>query len=294
MVNLRCCLIFCLFFNSYFASAQSPATSPNLYTIDVAVVNISYIKYSHLLKQDFCQHLPDYKQQQIDRTILEVTLMCMAFNNQGANLAINFIISPNYNRSIWMIKEAKVHTAATSIWSQDIHPDDPVYNTIDVIRKGEFEKGIYVRPEHPLLTLQPQNVDLTTYTGITFKNWVHDWQLILQLSDNKVYDGYLPTLFKMLKNKRADYTLIEFPSNQHLAVRQQGIDLYPVMGVKVAIPDSRKLVIAKNAKDSAEIFSILNQGLKTMRANNEIYRVYADAGFFNQQTKNWRVINSIN
>lgn len=285
------CISYLLLF-SPFASAESPLISPEkTVKLKIAMNQITFDKYPQYTQKNLCNNLPNFDREQIDRSLLELSILCLAFKNQNILLEVDAIPSPSYLRSIWMVKSGHADTAANSIWTQDIEENN-VFSTVDIIRAGEFEKGIYVHEKHPLLKIAPEIIDLSNYIGITVKAWVHDWQVTNSLSNKPVLDVYMPTLFKMLETNRGDFTLIEFPSTPRLYVKQKKITLRPLIGVKVSIPEARKFIFSKKTNNAKEIYNILNKGLQGMRAKGEIIDLFTKAGVFNKKTKNWRILNS--
>ena len=278
-----------------FAVFSSPKKSPDIeatsYLINLAIIQVSYDKYRQYMHQDYCLSPPNSAQEQVDRVLIEVLLMCNSFKYAGYDLKINFIPSPSYMRSLWMLKLGYVHTLATSVWTNDaVSHNQHFYATIDVLQLGEFEKGIYVHEKHELLNKNAASIELSKYTGISLKSWLHDWKVINSLTPT-IIEAYLPSLFKMMASHRADFTLMEFPSQSDLSIQQDNIILKPLEGIKVIIPDSRKLVVSKQSANAEQIFTILNNGLQKMRNNGEIYPLYVESGFINHKTKKWTVLN---
>lgn len=286
------CFSYILLFSSI-VTAEKTITPPlKIIRIKIAINQITYDKYPQYIGKNLCSNLPNFTSEEIDRALLELSIICLAFKNQNVLLEVDATPSPSYLRSIWMVKSGLTDTAANSVWTQDIEDSNNIFSTIDIIRPGEFEKGIYVHESHPLLKVATEEINLSNYVGLTVKSWVHDWQLTNSLTNKKVLDVYLPKLFKMLATHRGDFTLMEFPSTPSLSVEHNEITLKPISGVKVLIPEARKFIFSKKNINAKEIFTILNKGLRDMRTNGKISELFTKVGLFNQKTKHWRILNN--
>jgi len=55
--------------------------------------------------------------------------------------------------------------------------------------------------------------------------------------------------------------------------------------------DSRHFVVSKKHPKGKETFIALQKGLTILRQRGTITKAFQDSGFFNQQVKNWPIIN---
>lgn len=271
------------------ASSEKNDTIVNL---KMGIYQHSLVHYSQYLTGNICEKLINNNNvRHLHRNIIELTIMCLAFDQQGIKLKIETVLYPNLVKGITMVENGTVDTLQVSVWEEDIN-ENKLYKSAAILRKNEYEKGIYVYEKHPLLNQSTKNLDLTPYIGITKKIWRYDWQAINQLS-NKVADvNHMPSLIEMLSKGRADFTLHDFSSHpDFIPLEGYIIKLKPILGVKVVFPASRHFIVARKWKLAALFIDILDQGIKKLREQEKITQLYYQGGFINQRTKNWRVLN---
>lgn len=283
---------FFIFFLLSFGVTSTPlsAKKTNEITIKVAVNIITYEKYQLHSKLDLCNNFPDFSALQTDRPLVELALACMALKTQGVNLMFEFIPTSGYARSVWLVQKGVVDTFSQSVWQDDIDTEH-TYATIDLIRTGEFTKGIYTYKDHELLTMDVEAIDLSKYRGMTQQTWLYDIEILEKLTPDILKNNYFPVMFKILANQRADFTLMEFPSKGSLSIAQDGYELRPIEGIKIKINKARKLIVSKKSKHGEYYFNTLNKGLKELREKGEIHKTYVDTGFINPKTEAWKIIN---
>lgn len=262
--------------------------------LNVGVHSYALKGYSSHRHFDICNNLPALKDDNTDRPLSGIIIICQAFAEMQTPLFINVIPEPNYLRGIRMVEEGFIDTLSNAVWSSDIN-NALVNATIEIIKHGEFTKGLYVHEGHKLLQQKGKSFPmvLTQYTGLTVKSWHYDRDIIAQLTDYHVETAKVNTVFDLLAAGNADFTLMDFPSGRQLSIRNSaGIVLKPIKGVKALVPDARRFIISKNSDVSADIYFILNEGLKRLIKKGRVKQIYRNTGFFNAQTKHWRILNS--
>ena len=190
-----------------------------------------------------------------------------------------------------MVESGAVNTLVPSNWRGDII-STKVLRSSAVIKKGQFEKGVYVHEHHPLLQRGGDEIDFRKYMGVSVKNWKLDWEQLSMLTDNRIDIGHLPAIYGMLANGRADFTFLEFtPSKNMESVHAKGVRLLPVKGVKIQLNDSRHFVVSKQFESSKGYLTLLDKGLIELVKRNEIEAIYQSAGVLLSETKDWKVLN---
>lgn len=251
----------------------------------------SYEKYEHHLAGDICEELNlNFDKEQIDRFLVDILITCMAFKQVGIKLDITLFSFPNNKRAKSMVELGKLDTLTTSIWSSDIN-QERLHSSAAVVRKGEFQKGIYVLDSHPLLSTPIDEIDFSKYIAVTSKNWLYDWQILNELTPNVQALGYLPSLVPIIKSGRADFIINAFPSDLSFDYTRQGTTLKAIKGLKVIIPDSRHFIATTKSQRALEYIKALNKGLTKLRQQGLIEKTYQASGFFNKKTKDWKVLN---
>lgn len=249
------------------------------------------LEYKALVGDSTCERRLDFNDPRLTRGVLEIAIICRALFESGYSLIIEPISSPNYNRSLRMVEQGVAHFAAESIWSKDLSGDIDVFKSDAVIRLGEFEKGVYTLKNHPLQGMKPDDITLTLFKGATVKGWHYDWNIISSLTEKLVSAIHIVSVFKMMNIGRADFTLLEFPSTPTLMFELEGVQLYPLLGVKVTIPDQRHFIVSKRFNNSRQLLDALNRGLRILRERGEVRAMYEASGFISPRAKPWTVIN---
>jgi hypothetical protein len=94
-------------------------------------------------------------------------------------------------------------------------------------------------------------------------------------------------VFEMIRQRRADFTLLEFAATSDLSVTNHGVKLVPVPNCKIALPESRSWLIAANSPHAAALSEALEAGIKHLRSEGRIRRAFEQSGFFNARTARW-------
>lgn len=270
-----------------------PAVADNKTEISltIAINEQTYLKYKLKYKKNVCEQLPNLKKTQVDRPLVELFIICSAFQHQNITLNIKLVATKNYERALWLIKHGYVDVFAQTAWGDDIERKY-MHASIDIIREGEFNKGIYTHENHELQKTFNNSTKLSNYVGIVPKAWHQDLAVMKELTPNILENNYYPAIFKLIARKRADFTLMEFPTKNNLSYFIDGYYLKPIQGIKIMIPTIRKFIVSKKVKKHQYIFEKMNTGLQTMREKGEIRQIYLNSGFINIKTQSWQIVNS--
>lgn len=279
-----------VFYLLIFMMVSAQANNNQIIPLVVAINQETYQNNKLENTADICKQLPNIKEMKKDRPLVELSIICLAFKQQGFTLKIKLLPTMSYTRSLWLVKRGIVDVFAQSVWEVDIE-SNYMHASIDVIRKGEFTKGVYTIDNHPMQSLARKNINLANYVGIIPSTWHQDLAVMKLLTNNILNNNYYPAIFKLLAINRADFTLMEFSSNDDLSIYFNGYRLKPINGIKITIPLVRKFVVSKNTTNNQFIFNTLNKGLTAMRKSGEIQNIYLNSGFINNKTQSWQVIN---
>lgn len=260
--------------------------------LTVALNEITYEKYPEIVTDQFCNTFPNPPDVHIDRNLMEFYFVCLAAAEEGITLIVDFVPTPTYARAMQMVKHGEVDMLAQTAWGSDAK-NPSLYMTVPVIQKGEFEKGIYTRPDHPIMQLDPAHIDLSNLIGLTSSTWKWDVIVLKSLTEKITYTTYIRPRFRMIEIGRADFTMLEFSSKQDLAYVQDGITMKPILGVKVVMPESRHFVLSTIPRGSEKLLRFLDSGLSKLRAQGKIRELYQASGMLNPQVANWRILNPV-
>lgn len=204
----------------------------------------------------------------------------------------DFIVS-NSVRARESIRNGSVLGGGTAQW-HIYYPElrDAVLESDVVIPQGSYEKGLYSTQKNLGLYAIRTQQDLQKYSAITSKTWVVDWATLSELKLSNLYSAPTrPLQFRMIQGGRADFTLQDFSSLSDLSIEEQGIRLYPIAGVKIALNGTRHYFINKKHPDNATVSQSLKKGLQIMQQRGEIRRALTESGVLNQAVKNWILLN---
>lgn len=271
-------------------SATSAPIAPH--EIFAAVHEDTYEKFRLGKYDDICRTFDPENHDQIYRIIVDLMIFCEALIAVEYEPKVILIPSPNYSRSLRFVESGAAHTTIDSVWIDDIKRLN-LRATNPVLHKGEFEKGLFTIPGHPLLTAKNKVQALNESMGVTFKNWKYDTDIMLGLTDNVVFTNNFDSLFRMLYAKRVDFTFLEFPHNENQTFELNGKTLSCVQGVKVLIPEARAFVVSEKAPEASALFNALNEGIEKLQSQGRIRAMYMQYGIVNAQVEDWVTLNPL-
>jgi len=267
-------------------------SSTNAQAIDITISanQLIYDSYNKWTATTPVQQITNFNNPNANRGTVELVLICQALNAAGLNYNLTVKPYPNYARALMEAEQGKVHISAEVLWDVDINVAK-LYKTDAVIRDGEYEKGVYTRADNTPV-LGTRNLDqLRQFSAIMPKTWKVDWGTLetMQIS-NLQSAARKDQIFKMIANKRADFTLLEFSQADDMSNELDGIKLVPVPNIKVGLKGSRHFVVSRKAPNSEMIFTALNKGIGILRSRGVIRRAYTQSGFFNSKVSSWQKI----
>lgn len=244
-----------------------------------------------IIERGACLSEPSSIDQTLRRNAIELLILCRAIKLAHPNVQIRMVRSANYTRSMRIVKEGRADIVAESVWQSDA--DKEIFQVSSpVLRKGRFEKGVYTRIDHAMRELGSNKLELHRFRGVMTRNWTYDWNLMKTLTPVVFPAMDTASTHKIINRGSADFTLSEFPANDDLSVECENELIYPVFGVKVAMPGSRHFVISKNVENSDAILALVNAGLAQLHQAGKIDELYKEIGFINDRTENWLVLNA--
>lgn len=283
-------LLFCALF--FIVTNQIAQAEPNQ-EIELRIALNANIIAEHpgLLEGDACKQL-QLLRNRLQRPPVDLLLICRTIELSDTKPTVKIISSPSYARSIRMVKKGVAHTMAESVWFSDID-SDYMYHTGPVLEIGDFEKGIYVGADHPLLKKWQGVSQLRNFKGITLRRWGHDWDILNLLTSKVVPTSHYESLMKMIDAGRGDFTLHEFSQTKELDIVAHGVWMKPLPGIKIVMPESRVIPISasERAENASIIANIIKEGVQQLNATGEVHTLYSAVGFNNPTVKNWKIIN---
>lgn len=227
---------------------------------------------------------------QIDRPLVELSLICRAASLTNLQLKIKLILVPNNIRAQKLVEKGIADLSSDSVWLSEANQLD-VHVSVPVFENGEFEKGLYVLDNSEFIDRSMTKNEISNLRGLGLEFWVKDWIELQKITSKVVKTKNQNSLYNMLKYDRADFVLFEFSTSPNMELCEYGICLQPIKNVKVILPDSRHFIMSNKSKKSRKLFESIDTGLKFMRDKGEIKQMYLDSGHINPEVQDWQVIN---
>ncbi|KJE35792.1 hypothetical protein UF64_06630 [Thalassospira sp. HJ] len=208
----------------------------------------------------------------------------------GIKAKVRAIPSPNSERSRKMVSDGLADVK--SDWEFNIDPYPDLLKSAPILRKGEFEKGVYVSPDTLALRSDAPISDLHDMQAVSIRTWRLDWEALENLVPKSLASA--PTTFQiysLINAGRADFTLLEFSSEPDLTRRNEDVTLYPMPGVKVILPGSQHFMISRRLPGAQNFLKALDHGLTTLRQSGFIRQCLVNSGIINEKVADWKILN---
>jgi hypothetical protein len=235
------------------------------------------------------EQIKEYKGTFVYRPTLDLVLELQALKAGGLDFDFELVPVPNEARARHELIEGNADLAAEADWDSRFAADaDSLLKSDPLVRRGDFEKGIYTLPTNTKLLAITTIDELRQFVGATVGTWTLDVKILSQMNLKGFESAVMiENVFLMIQKQRADFTLVEFSSNPDLSVELGGVRLVPVPNCKVVIDDSRSWIINKKSPNADAILAGIQNGLKILRANGSIARAFSESGFVNPKVATW-------
>jgi hypothetical protein len=229
-----------------------------------------------------------------NRPTVDLVLQLQALAAGGLDFDYRITPHANHGRAAIEVVQGYADITAETVWSSEIiEMGDAVAKTAPVIRDGEFEKGIYTTPDHTRLLNARLPDQFEEFVGVTVFNWSVDVRLLENLGLKRIERvSRAENMAQMVRERRADFALMEFAGSADLSMDLSGVKLVPVPQCKVALPGSRGWVVSRRSPHLAVLMPAFERGIAAMRRDGRIERAYGECGFFNPKVAGWRLVSS--
>ncbi|MBP3124834.1 hypothetical protein [Thalassospira sp. ER-Se-21-Dark] len=237
---------------------------------------------------------PDCRSCLADRpdsaSLVMYSILQEALNAGGLAARVQVVPSPNSERSRMMVSEG--FADIKSDWDFNIDADPKVLKSRPIVRRGEFEKGIYVRPDKLTLARNTPISNIHHLSAVSLRTWRLDWEVLERLEPASLSSAATKQqIYSLIDAGRADFTLLEFSSAPEMVRSSDGIRLYPMPGVKVVLPASQHFMISRALPNVEKIVKALNSGIDALHASGFIHQCLVNSGIINEQVRDWRILN---
>ena len=231
----------------------------------------------------------EFNRPHANRPTVDFVLQLQALAAGGLDFEYELHVVPNNERAKNEVVQGYADLSGETVWEAEIAAwGDAVISTSPVIGNGEFEKGLYVLPANQAMLTLKSVEDLRPFVGATVVSWATDMRALEAMHLRRIERVFKEeSLFPLLEQGRADFTLLEFASTADMSVTRDGVRLVPVPGCKVCLPGSRAWIIASSSPHADEIAAALERGVQALGREGRFERAYRQSGFFHPKVVHW-------
>lgn len=225
------------------------------------------------------------------RGVTSLVLMQQAAALGGFPFVPCIMEAPNPGRAMLLVKQGKAAAFASDMWQGEA--DDQTIVSAPVVRKGEFEKGIYgLKDNGPLMAVRSLEA-LRAFSTAVDLTWSRDVAALEAMGIRRIIKvPRFELMFRMIENRRADFILAEFVGNEHvLPLKVFGVELHPVPKVKIGIPFSRHFMFSAKHPMGKRLARAVEAGMKKLRKQGRIRRAYEQCGFIHGAVAGWKLLH---
>jgi ABC-type transporter Mla subunit MlaD len=232
--------------------------------------------------------IDDFSSAYANRGTVDFVLQLQALLAAGLDFDYELRVSDNIARSVHEVGQGYADMNAEALWDVNIDPAGLIAAS-PLTGNGEFEKGLYTVPGNDRMLQVRSLEELRERVGVTVVSWKVDLRTFAAMGLRKMEQVLkAESLFSVLAQGRADFTLLEFAATADMSVSHGGIKLVPVQGCKVSLPGSRSWVVARRSPHADVVAAALERGLQMLRREGRIERAFRECGFFHPRVVNWK------
>ena len=234
--------------------------------------------------------ITSYRNANAHRPVVDLLLELQALKAGGLDFDFELVRKLTYELAKIEVIEGRAELTAETIWNDEIARNaNDLLKTDEIIRTGEFVKGVYVLPTNARLQQLGSLDELRDSVGAVVSTWALDVKTMEDMKLKGLVKTVRPELvFSLIQKQQADFTLAEFSPSPDMGTVSGGVKFVPVPNCKVAIMGSRSWIVSKASPQAEKIFNALARGVRFLRDNGTIERAYQESGFFNPRVANWK------
>ncbi len=284
----KCSLLFlCSLFCTSFITPAAPLT-----TIKIAVTQRLADFYQSALKKEQKQVINFTELNLIDTTkgFVSLVILQQALHKGGLSANIEFVISPNANRSQLLVQSGDALLTQTTLKENHTLPE--TLKSSALIHSKDMVRGIYgLKSNHSLMKVKTLD-ELKKFTATTNSAWREDLASLQAIEPAKLdVVSSLKSVFTRIAYRNIDFTLLDLPKGRPEFQRHHGdIILVPVPGLFVNTRNMRHFIISEKHPDSQTAYQALEKGLKIMREQGLIKKYYRQVKQFPSDIPDWKIL----
>ncbi len=291
LLQARGLIGFLTFISITLLTPPSVATS----TADPIVIFIRddvYEDYQQFLAGRDVLSIRNFQHKNMRRDVADMVLLQQALALGGFKGSFAYVPGKVNFRNTKMLETGELLLSFDSYWLTDAKlMGAAVYISDPVIRRGEYFAGVYTSPTNQKAMQLKTREDLTALSGISTPKWQTDWSTMSALPLKKLVreDEWLSQA-RVVHMGWVDFMLMPFFTSNDGSYQLEQIRLQRVPGVAVLLDDSRHFVISKAHPNGKAAFSAIQKGMKILRNNGQIEKMYRQAGFL-INAQNYNILN---
>ncbi|MFY8352320.1 hypothetical protein AAEU29_17395 [Pseudoalteromonas sp. SSM20] len=261
--------------------------------IDITVETDIYFYAKDIIGKKPILEITDYSGKNAQRDVVEFILIQQALILGGADIEFNFLYGNYDARNLKLLNEGLLLLSFDSLWlSATEKYQDNLYISEPLIKKGDYFAGIFTS-ESNIEKYSKAPVTIRDMSIVSSKDWHVDWLTLQSLKPKKlIHESDWIVMAKMVSRGWVDGMLAPFKKQDSFSYIGPDYKIFAIPNVKVALEDSRHFVVSKKHPLGKQTFEALQKGLVILKERGLIEKAYRQAGFINEDVKEWRTITS--
>jgi hypothetical protein len=237
--------------------------------------------------------ITDFDTEYARRDVVDFILIQQAVALGGIKLQVRYEPGNYDARNLRSISSGLLLIGLDTFWLSELsHLENQLYISQPLIRRGEYQAGLYTSPHNTLALAVTELQQLKKLSVVSSKNWHADWHTWQQIGPASLLDEHSwPSQAKLVSKQWVDVMLSPFLPKMPFTISSDEYQLVAVSGVKVMLHDSRHVAVSRLHPEGERVFNALQIGLTLLRQQGVIERAYTQAGFFHPAVSDWRILN---
>ena len=273
-----------------FVSSLAIATAHAKVSLKISANPIAIESFNKWNAETPWEQIKRFEGPHANRPTIDLLLELQALKAGGLDFDFQLVPAPNYERAKLEVVQGGADLTAETIWDDEIAEHGAaLLKTEPIIRKGEFEKGIYVLAGNEKMLRANSLAQLQSCTAAVVGTWALDVKTLEAMNLQGIEKTSKPeSVYLMIEKGRADFTLAEFSAAPDMVSENGGVKLVPIPNCKVGLLGSRSWIVSKASPSAAAVHAALVKGAKLLRDEGRIERAYRESGFLNARVADWK------
>jgi methyl-accepting chemotaxis protein len=270
-------------------AVRTDAVDDGRLTLRISVSSLVAESFGKWTRQTPIDRIERYDSPYANRPTVDLILQLQALTAAGLDFDYELSVHQNHGRAVVEVLQGYTDLTAETVWDSEIARNaEHLLSSRQVIQNGEFEKGLYTLPTNTRLLEANLPEALSEFVGATVFNWPVDLQLLENMGLKRIEKASkVENVFQLIRDGRADFTLLEFAATNDMGVENGGVKLIPVPQRKISLPGGRSWIASKHSPQAEVIVQALDRGITVLRQEGRIERAFRECGFFHSKVSRW-------